>query len=35
MAQVTISVLTGVAGVAVGVLLPTGRSKLLPALFGG
>jgi len=31
----TISVLTGVAGTTVGVLLLTGRSNLLPALFAG
>jgi high-affinity nickel permease len=31
----TISLLTGVAGLTVGVLLLAGRSNLLPALFGG
>lgn len=31
----TVSVLTGVAGLTVGVLLLTGRSNLLPAFFGG
>jgi high-affinity nickel permease len=31
----TVSVFTGVAGMAVGVLLLMGRSNLLPALFGG